>query len=156
VAHAFEAFSLGAAAILTNACVLPLYPGLIAFLAGGAGERRRLSGWLGLIFMRIRVRTMWVELFCSQLRSFSLSLFNPFGSTHGHDLCVDHSNAKTRLDTASLEAVRDLCARAATHPQIFVISTCGDLAHRLDRCIIEFREGLLDLRDQMLVDHLVG
>ena len=40
MAHAFEAFSLGAAAILTNACVLPLYPGLIAFLAGGANENR--------------------------------------------------------------------------------------------------------------------
>lgn len=30
-----RAFSLGNAAILTNACLLPLYPGLIAFLAGG-------------------------------------------------------------------------------------------------------------------------
>jgi len=52
VAHAFEAFGLGAAAILTNACVLPLYPGLIAFLAGGgAQENRRSSGWLGLIVL---------------------------------------------------------------------------------------------------------
>ena len=39
MAHAFEAFSLGAAAILTNACVLPLYPGLIALdSALGLGE----------------------------------------------------------------------------------------------------------------------
>jgi len=49
--HAFEAFGLGAAAILTNACVLPLYPGLIAFLAGGTQENRRSSGWLGLIVL---------------------------------------------------------------------------------------------------------
>lgn len=51
MSHALEAFSLGAAAILTNACVLPLYPGLIAFLAGGADEKRRASGWLGLIVL---------------------------------------------------------------------------------------------------------
>lgn len=34
------AFSLGNAAILTNACLLPLYPGLIAFLAGNAQHSR--------------------------------------------------------------------------------------------------------------------
>ncbi|MFN8449488.1 MAG: cytochrome c biogenesis protein CcdA [Anaerolineae bacterium] len=36
-----------AAAILTNACVLPLYPGLIAFMAGD----RRARGWLGLLVL---------------------------------------------------------------------------------------------------------
>ncbi|MCK6576856.1 MAG: hypothetical protein L6Q98_01995 [Anaerolineae bacterium] len=35
-----EAFGLGTAAILTNACMLPLYPGLLAFLAGNAAEGR--------------------------------------------------------------------------------------------------------------------
>jgi cytochrome c-type biogenesis protein len=47
------AFSLGNAAILTNACLLPLYPGLIAFLAGNAqNERsRRATGWLGLLVL---------------------------------------------------------------------------------------------------------
>jgi cytochrome c biogenesis protein CcdA len=34
-----KAFGLGAAAILTNACVLPLYPGLIAFMAGDRQAR---------------------------------------------------------------------------------------------------------------------
>lgn len=35
------AFALGNAAILTNACLLPLYPGLIAFLAGNqSGEQK--------------------------------------------------------------------------------------------------------------------
>ncbi|NDJ63314.1 MAG: hypothetical protein GYB67_19495 [Chloroflexi bacterium] len=47
------AFSLGNAAILTNACMLPLYPGLIAFLAGNAqNERtRRATRWLGLLVL---------------------------------------------------------------------------------------------------------
>ena len=35
-----QAFVLGNTAILTNVCVLPLYPGLIAFLAGTAGAKR--------------------------------------------------------------------------------------------------------------------
>lgn len=48
-----SAFSLGNAAILTNACLLPLYPGLIAFLAGNAqNERaRRASVWLGALVL---------------------------------------------------------------------------------------------------------
>lgn len=49
----FRAFGLGNAAILTNACLLPLYPGLIAFLAGNAGDERarRATGWLGLLVL---------------------------------------------------------------------------------------------------------
>lgn len=38
------AFLLGNGAILGNVCVLPLYPGFIAFLGGTASSR--LSGWL--------------------------------------------------------------------------------------------------------------
>jgi len=38
-----QAFLLGNTAILTNVCVLPLYPGLIAFLAGTADSQR--SPW---------------------------------------------------------------------------------------------------------------
>lgn len=47
------AFSLGNAAILTNACLLPLYPGLIAFLTGNANHERarHASGWLGLLVL---------------------------------------------------------------------------------------------------------
>lgn len=43
------AFTLGNSAILTNACMLPLYPGLIAFMASGAstGDRRRTAALLG-------------------------------------------------------------------------------------------------------------
>lgn len=48
-----RAFSLGNAAILTNACLLPLYPGLIAFLAQGTGDDRshRSTGWLGVLVL---------------------------------------------------------------------------------------------------------
>lgn len=38
-----QAFVLGNGAILSNVCLLPLYPGLIAFLAGAAPGRAR--GW---------------------------------------------------------------------------------------------------------------
>lgn len=49
----FRAFLLGNAAILTNVCLLPLYPGLIAFLAGNAGNERakRVTPWLGLLVL---------------------------------------------------------------------------------------------------------
>jgi cytochrome c-type biogenesis protein len=48
-----RAFGLGNAAILTNACLLPLYPGLIAFLASNANNERtrRASGWLGVLVL---------------------------------------------------------------------------------------------------------
>lgn len=48
----FEAFLLGNAAILGNVCVLPLYPGLLAFLAGqDEGKPRRGVEWLGLLVL---------------------------------------------------------------------------------------------------------
>lgn len=45
-----QAFLLGNSAILTNVCLLPLYPGLIAFLAGNASNQRvhAATRWLGL------------------------------------------------------------------------------------------------------------
>jgi cytochrome c-type biogenesis protein len=48
-----QAFLLGNAAILTNVCMLPLYPGLIAFLAGTAQHDagRRALRWLGLLVL---------------------------------------------------------------------------------------------------------
>jgi cytochrome c-type biogenesis protein len=41
------AFTLGNSAILTNACMLPLYPGLIAFMAANTDQRRRVAALLG-------------------------------------------------------------------------------------------------------------
>ncbi len=48
-----QAFILGNSAILTNVCVLPLYPGLIAFLAGNAQNEKAQRGlkWLGLLVL---------------------------------------------------------------------------------------------------------
>ncbi len=48
-----EAFVLGNSAILTNVCILPLYPGLIAFLAGNAKneEAQKATRWLGLLVL---------------------------------------------------------------------------------------------------------
>lgn len=46
-------FVLGNQAILTNVCMLPLYPGLIAFLAGNVNndKARRATNWLGIIVL---------------------------------------------------------------------------------------------------------
>ena len=48
-----QAFVLGNTAILTNVCVLPLYPGLIAFMAGTAQSKRgrRTTHLLGLFVL---------------------------------------------------------------------------------------------------------
>jgi cytochrome c-type biogenesis protein len=48
-----EAFVLGNGAILTNVCVLPLYPGLIAFLAGTIGRERGrpVWRWIGVLVL---------------------------------------------------------------------------------------------------------
>jgi len=48
-----QAFVLGNTAILTNVCMLPLYPGLIAFLAGTAtkGKSSKSTKFLGLIVL---------------------------------------------------------------------------------------------------------
>lgn len=45
-----EAFLIGNGAILTNVCILPLYPGLVAFLAGHASQARTPAAtrWLGV------------------------------------------------------------------------------------------------------------
>lgn len=53
MAELLEAFVLGNSAILTNVCILPLYPGLMAFLAGNANNKRaqRATKWLGLLVL---------------------------------------------------------------------------------------------------------
>jgi len=53
VEQLLEGFGAGSASILNTACLLPLYPGLIAFLAGNAGSERsrRATGWLGLLVL---------------------------------------------------------------------------------------------------------
>ena len=48
-----QAFLLGNSAILTNVCILPLYPGLIAFLAGNSQNEKaqKATKWLGLLVL---------------------------------------------------------------------------------------------------------
>ncbi len=48
-----EGFQFGSASILTTACLLPLYPGLIAFLAGNAETQRSkwVTGTLGVLVL---------------------------------------------------------------------------------------------------------
>lgn len=45
------AFGLGNTAIINNVCLLPLYPGLVAFLAGNAEQKRARMGLLGVIVL---------------------------------------------------------------------------------------------------------
>jgi cytochrome c-type biogenesis protein len=49
-AEIVTAFALGSGAILTNVCLLPLYPSLIAFLAGAMPSGRG-GRWIGLIVL---------------------------------------------------------------------------------------------------------
>jgi cytochrome c-type biogenesis protein len=46
-----EAFVLGNASILTNVCVLPLYPSMVAYLAADSGRARGSSGLLGVLVL---------------------------------------------------------------------------------------------------------
>lgn len=55
-----QAFLLGNASILTNVCLLPLYPGLLAFLAGTEGTRQRGRAWLGLAVLAGVLSTMLI------------------------------------------------------------------------------------------------
>ena len=58
-----QAFVLGNGAILTNVCILPLYPGLIAFLAGSAqhSQNKGATKWLGLLVL-VGVLTLMLVL----------------------------------------------------------------------------------------------
>ncbi|MEO1288368.1 MAG: cytochrome c biogenesis protein CcdA [Chloroflexota bacterium] len=57
------AFTLGNAAILTNACLLPLYPGLMAFLAGNANNERarQATAVLGVLVLA-GIMTMMIAI----------------------------------------------------------------------------------------------
>ena len=48
-----QAFILGNAAILTNVCILPLYPGLLAYMAANANNEKsqRAMKWMGLLVL---------------------------------------------------------------------------------------------------------
>ncbi|MCC7371808.1 MAG: hypothetical protein IT306_25545 [Chloroflexi bacterium] len=46
-----EAFVLGNASILTNVCMLPLYPSMVAYLAADSGRARDWQGVLGVLVL---------------------------------------------------------------------------------------------------------
>ncbi|MCU0475587.1 MAG: hypothetical protein MUC99_05685 [Anaerolineae bacterium] len=76
------AFGLGSGAILTNVCLLPLYPGLIAFLAGTANSEKaqRASRWLGLVVL-LGILSMMLVIGLLLVIVFGLAMFfgfNPF------------------------------------------------------------------------------
>jgi cytochrome c-type biogenesis protein len=56
-----QAFILGNAAILTNVCILPLYPGLLAYMAANAQNERSQQAmkWIGLLVL-LGVLTMMI------------------------------------------------------------------------------------------------
>lgn len=56
-----QAFILGNAAILTNVCILPLYPGLLAYMAANARDEgaQRAMKWMGLLVL-LGVLTMMI------------------------------------------------------------------------------------------------
>ncbi len=68
-----QGFVFGSASILTTACLLPLYPGLIAFLAGNAqNERtRRATPFLGVLVLAGILTTMMALGFFLNLLSSS-------------------------------------------------------------------------------------
>jgi len=57
-----EAFLLGNGAILTNVCLLPLYPGLIAFMAGSTGSTQRRGQALLGVLVLIGVLSVMIAL----------------------------------------------------------------------------------------------
>jgi cytochrome c-type biogenesis protein len=73
-----QAFVLGNGAILTNVCILPLYPGLVAFLAGNLQNsgHKGATKWLGLLVLAgvlVLMLALGLLLFLLQ-RSFSTIL----------------------------------------------------------------------------------
>ena len=75
-----EAFILGNGAILTNVCLLPLYPGLIAFLAGNASNERTKAAtpWLGIFVLAGILTTMTLVGLLLYLLKSSFSTLLPW------------------------------------------------------------------------------
>ncbi len=72
-----EAFLLGNQAILTNVCLLPLYPGLLAFLASDANNEQRGRAWLGVLVLAGVLTMMMVIGFLLYLANQSFGAVLP-------------------------------------------------------------------------------
>lgn len=117
-----EAFGLGAAAILTNACVLPLYPGLIAFMAGD----RRARGWLGVLVLLGVLSAMLVvglvvslaQLTFGALLQYLLPVIYAFVIIFGVLLLLDRSPF-ARMATVQAPMLRSPYAAAYVYGLLF-------------------------------------
>ncbi|NJK27304.1 MAG: hypothetical protein HC925_00120 [Coleofasciculaceae cyanobacterium SM2_3_26] len=80
MAQLLQAFVLGNSAILTNACMLPLYPGTIAFLSSSAQSEKtgRTSVWLGFMVLAGILSMMVAIGFLLYLIGRSFSTILPF------------------------------------------------------------------------------
>lgn len=74
-----EAFLLGNAAILGNVCMVPLYPGMVAFLAGtqATNRPRHVMAWLGVCVLAGILSVMLAVGFVVFLLQQSLSRILP-------------------------------------------------------------------------------
>lgn len=74
-----QGFILGNGAILTNVCLLPLYPGLIAFLAGNVNQKNKnATAWLGLLVLLGVLSMMTVVAFLLYILKQSFSSILPW------------------------------------------------------------------------------
>ena len=109
-----EAFVLGNGAILTNVCVLPLYPGMVAYLAADAGHARRGAGaaWLGLLVLAGVLTTMTVVGLVLFLLRWSFGTILPGPAAAG---------VRRRDPTRHPAAGRPQPIRRAAHPRRAVL-----------------------------------
>ncbi len=123
-----EGFAIGSASILNTACLLPLYPGLIAFLAGNANNARSraATGWLGLLVLA-GILTMMVviglALYLAQasfgdLLIYLLPLLYGFVIFFGVLMLLGR-NPFARLQTAQAPALRNPYASAYVYGLFF-------------------------------------
>jgi cytochrome c-type biogenesis protein len=121
-----EAFGLGAAAILTNACVLPLYPGLIAFMAGAMPASSRISRWLGAlvllgvlsVMLLIGLVVALAQQTMGALLQYLLPLVYAFVIVLGVLLLRDR-NPFARLTTVQVPVLRSRYAAAYVYGLLF-------------------------------------
>lgn len=120
------AFSLGSAAILTNACLLPLYPGLLAFMAGNVQNKRGANAWLGALVLAGVLSMMaliGVALYLLQ-QSFGSVLMILLPLIYGivivmGALMLTGRNPFARLSTVQAPVLKHTCATAYVYGLLF-------------------------------------
>ena len=105
-----EAFILGNSAILTNVCILPLYPGLVAFLAGNANntQAQKATRWLGLLVLA-GVVAVCPEAAHGSLAHAAVENGEPVSGEHNHE-SGGHDHGHCEYEIAHTHTVRLSCA----------------------------------------------